>query len=245
MEYLVQKDFDSEIRFRPTLIFTTTTAAIDVTMKLVFIADNNTVIRRGSWGMLQNEIGLYGRRLQKIQLATTAYRPQVRVAKPDQIIVDPTSLIGESAGVEVVKEPYPVMYEKYNVVAKDVGVNINSTQWFGTGELNLTIYPYDNIIKLIIGTQIGAGIGPYAIPDGNIIFSVKSDSRQVDVPLWTDSSEVDLTNGTLIFRITEQNAKDMTAIYNLGWTSFYVTVRTSSTSTVLYTGQFKPQLVKR
>ena len=51
--FTVQEDFAEELEFRPIFKYTTTTAIIDVTLKLINIDDNSSIERKASFGLLQ------------------------------------------------------------------------------------------------------------------------------------------------------------------------------------------------
>jgi hypothetical protein len=51
--FTVQDDFAEEIEFRPIFKYTTTTAIIDVTLRLININDNSVIERKASYGLLQ------------------------------------------------------------------------------------------------------------------------------------------------------------------------------------------------
>lgn len=68
--------FNETIDFRPIIKFSTTTAIIDVEMRLVDDVDNSTIIRRASYGMLQDEVSKYSTNLTKINL-DNANKPKI------------------------------------------------------------------------------------------------------------------------------------------------------------------------
>jgi hypothetical protein len=51
--FTVQDDFAEEIEFRPIFKYTTTTAIIDVTLRLININDDSVIERKASYGLLQ------------------------------------------------------------------------------------------------------------------------------------------------------------------------------------------------
>jgi hypothetical protein len=51
--FTIQDDFAEEIEFRPIFKYTTTTAIIDVTLRLININDNSVIERKASYGLLQ------------------------------------------------------------------------------------------------------------------------------------------------------------------------------------------------
>lgn len=51
--FTVQEDFAEELEFRPIFKYTTTTAIIDVSLRLININDNSIIERKASYGLLQ------------------------------------------------------------------------------------------------------------------------------------------------------------------------------------------------
>ena len=59
-------NFDSPILFRPIIRYTSTTAIIDVVMKLINAVDDSVITRTSTYVLLQEEVGLYARYLTKL-----------------------------------------------------------------------------------------------------------------------------------------------------------------------------------
>ena len=77
----------------------TTTAVIDVEMRMIDAVDDSYIIRKASYGMLQDEVSKYSLRLSKINLKN-AYKPKVYNIKN---AIDP-SLIGKSNAMGMIDE---------------------------------------------------------------------------------------------------------------------------------------------
>ena len=52
-------NFNESVEYRPIIKYSTTTAIIDVEMRMIDSVDNSTILRRASYGMLQNEVSKY------------------------------------------------------------------------------------------------------------------------------------------------------------------------------------------
>ena len=77
-------DFNETIEFRPIIKSSTTTAIIDVEMKLIDAVSESTITRRASYGMLQDEVSRYSLNLIKINLKY-ASKPKIyntQLARP-------------------------------------------------------------------------------------------------------------------------------------------------------------------
>ena len=72
----VTDSFNETIEYRPIIKYSTTTAIIDVEMRLIDAVDDSYIIRRASYGMLQDEVSKYSLRLMKINLKN-ANKPKI------------------------------------------------------------------------------------------------------------------------------------------------------------------------
>ena len=95
---IVTENFNETIEFRPIIKYSTTTAIIDVEMRLIDAVDDTYIIRRASYGMLQDEVSRYSLNLIKINLAN-ANKPKIYNIKNS---IDP-SLVGLSNAMGSIK----------------------------------------------------------------------------------------------------------------------------------------------
>jgi len=72
----VYDGFNEMIEYRPIIKFSTTTAIIDVEMRLIDSVDDSYILRRASYGMLQDEVSKYSTSMLKINLAN-ASKPKI------------------------------------------------------------------------------------------------------------------------------------------------------------------------
>lgn len=237
VQYVVQDNFDTAIRYRPIISFSTTTAVIDVEMKLINTTTGNFVTRTTSYVMLQDQVAKYGRVLTKINLSN-AFKPKLYQSAPDNLTM---TTIGNGSQVTTVNVPFPVMFDRFNVVAKNTTEQINDETFYGTGQLQILLYPTDNILRFTIAKNItNSGYQPFVIPSGTpITLTFKSDNLRVDSALYTDSGQVDYNQGVLVFRVLETQASTIQTIFKDGFDQFYIIMQTTNgINTVLYSGRF-------
>jgi hypothetical protein len=256
-------NFNEKIEYRPIIKYSTTTAIVDVEMRLIDAVDESYIIRRASYGMLQDEVSKYSLNLTKINL-NNAHKPKIYNIKSN---IDP-SLVGLSnsmgritsvpskkaasgrlagAGnnnpiiqVETVKVPFPVLVDKFNIVGKSDNASFNNTLFYGNGKMMIMLYPFDNIFTITIAN------GDVNKPDflnmtgyGDIKLVFKSDSKVYEFPLYTDSGTVNLALGQLSFKVTQNKYADIKRLYESGINVFYITSEIQSVRSVVYTGLFK------
>lgn len=237
LEFFVSEDYTKKISYRPIIKYSTTTAVIQLTMKIVNTVDDSVIVRKASYSMLQEEVGKYSKRLTKINL-NTANKPKVYNSKPDQIVMNSNF---NTKKTEKVRVPYAVMYERYNILTKNNSEQVNDTLWYGLGQNQILLYPSDNIVKFMVGKGTNQeGIEPFSIPENTPVFlTFKSNNKIVESPLFYDSEEIDLTSGSLVFRVMENQISTIKDINREGYDQFYIVLKPSNgTNTVLYAGRF-------
>jgi len=259
----VHDNFNETIEYRPIIKYSTTTAIVDVEMRLIDAVDDSYIIRRASYGMLQDEVSKYSLNLTKINLSN-AHKPKIyniksnidpslvgmsnsmgRITKPISISKAMTGRVSESNSkpiiqIETVKVPFPVLVDKFNIVGKSDNASFNNTLFYGIGKMIVNIYPFDNIITFTIAN------GNDNKPDflnmtgyGDIKLTFRSDSKTFDFPLYTDSGSVNLSLGQLVFKITQNKFIDIKKLYESGINLFYITSEIQSVKSVIYSGLFK------
>lgn len=236
--YTQMENFDIPIDFRPIIKYSTTTAVIDVTMKVINAVDDSTIQRRASYSMIQDEVAKYSKNLTKIDTRDT-FKPKIYNAKPDQINV---TMGNGLRNVEKVEVPFAVMYERFNVNVKNISESVNDTVYYGIGQLQILLYPSDNVVKFAIANGTDEdGVVPFEIPTTTTITILfKSNKTKVEVPLFFESGQVNLSNGIVVFRIPETHFETLNDIYNEGFDQFYIMMKDTGNSSVITAGRFLP-----
>lgn len=279
--------FNEIIDYRPIIKRSTTTAIIDVEMKLIDQVDDSYIIRRASYGMLQDEVSKYGSNISKINLEN-AIKPKIYNIKNN---IDP-SLLGKTnslgiplgtrgrtgrgsnigiakkkgdsmggilnpnqgggagggagaggaggGGVQVVKIPYAVLVDKTNVIAKSDNQVLDNKLYYGIGKMMILVYPFDNVVKFTIAT---GDTNSQKMMDmtalGEIKLTFKNDTSVVDIGLMQESEELNLSQGQIVFHISQSKVPIVKGIFNSGINLFYITSTNGTTTTVIYTGLFQ------
>ena len=237
VNYFQYDNFDVPISHRPIIMYSTTTAVLEVTMKLVNSVDNSSIIRISSYSMLQNEVAKYGLVLTKINISNSL-KPKIYNSKPDILSYNNTNI--STPQTQTVQVPYCVMYERYNILTKVISTQINDTIWYGQGQNQIMLYHTDNIIMFAVaqGTTT-TGIIPYAIPQNTTVtLQFKSETLLVEVQLYTNSNQVSLGSGILVFDVASTMMGNIGQILTDGYDQFYIVLTSNNISTVLYAGRF-------
>lgn len=147
----VHDGFNETIEYRPIIKFSTTTAIIDVEMRLIDSVDDSYILRRASYGMLQDEVSKYSTNMLKINLVN-ASKPKVYNVKN---AID-ASLLGVTNAMGRTTKPRGRGTKASSGAGFNVGIAVNkgdlgSGSGFGAG----------------VGANGGAGFGGNGNGNGN------------------------------------------------------------------------------
>ena len=255
-------NFNESVEYRPIIKYTTTTAIIDVEMRMIDSVDNSTILRRASYGMLQNEVSKYSLSLMKINLSN-AHKPKIYNIKNNidpslvgvansmgMITSTPISSINAATGVvsggsnkvtiQTVNVPFPVLSDRYNIIGKSENALLNSTTFYGLGQIQIVLYPFDNVIRFILAN--GDPLAPNYLDMtgyGDIKLVFKNDKNIIEVLPYIESNSINLSIGQIAFKITQNKMSDIKKIYESGINIFYITSLIQNITSVVYTGLFK------
>jgi hypothetical protein len=241
--FTVTDNFNETVEYRPIIKYSTTTAIIDVEMRLIDAVDESYIIRKSSYGMLQDQVSKYSLLMMKINLKN-ANKPKIYNIKGsiDQSFSGNGTDSGVSSNVviETVKVPFPVLIDRFNIIGKSDNVRFNAKTFYGIGKLQILIFPFDNVINFVLAT--GDANQPQYMDltnMGQLKLVIKNDQILSEFPLYTDTGEVNLSIGQLVFKISKNKFNDIKRIYESGLTVFYITTTSQGITTVIYTGLYK------
>jgi hypothetical protein len=269
----VTENFNETIEYRPIIKYSTTTAIIDVEMRLIDSVDDSYIIRRASYGMLQDEVAKYSLSMMKINVKNVAKpkiynmknsispdlvgvansmgtiplqsfkkRPVLRSTTSDTNGSSQTPRFGGSGVVvEQVKVPFPVLVDRYNIIGRSDNAIIDTKNFYGFGKIQILFYPFDNIIRLTIAQ--GSNTQPELLDltkFTEIKLVLRNDQTELNFPPFTESGDVNLRDGQLAFKVEQSKYVDIKKLYQTGINIFYITGKNSTTTSVIYTGLFKP-----
>jgi len=248
LRILVDDNFNEKIEYRPIIKYSTTTAIIDVEMKLIDTVDESYTIRRSSYGMLQDEVSKYSLNLSKINLRNASKPKIYNTRVGSSLFGDANSGMGtgnfESTNITIqpIKVPFPVLIDKFNIVGKSENVVFQKNKFYGIGKLLINVFPFDNVINFIIAQSIEEGSSTIQYLDmsnmGEIQLEFKNTSIEVKVPIYREA-ENNPSIGQVVFKLVKNKISDVRKIYESGSNVFYVTSTTADITTVIYSGLFK------
>jgi hypothetical protein len=248
-------NFNENVEYRPIIKYSTTTAVVSVDMYIIDAVDNSQIVRSASYGMLQDEVSKYSLNLTKINLQN-AHKPKVYNLKSTNssgiLGLDSTTLgslgsmqVSATTNIQTVKVPYAVLMSQYNIVAKSDSVIVGASTFYGDGKLVLLLKPFDNVIKIVIASQVTTQndtITPQYLDMtslGQIQMVFKNSSLSSSFELYQNTGEIDLANGSVVFLIPTNKIGDIRKIYQSGINVFYITSTQQNVTTVIYSGLYK------
>ena len=250
--FRMAKEFNRKISFCPVLKYTNTTASIKVSMNIIDEVDNSTEVRTAEIGLLQNDVAKYGRKKLSINVKK-ALKPKVYVAKADQFILSSTSIPninrraqGQRTDTVIKLQPYPMLINQQNIVTSDITAKRNGEVYFGQGQLSITLHPFDNIIKLNVATEITAtSYRPFSVDlsETKVHLSFRTSGKHLDIPLYTESAELDVVNGIYLFQVKEADIQLLYSMYAES-DDFYIAAAARASTTVIYNGKYKLSGIK-
>ena len=263
-------NFNESIEYRPIIKRSTTTAIIDVEMRIIDSVNDSYIIRRSSYGMLQNEVSKYSLFMKKINI-DNAYKPKIYNIKnainPDlvgvansmgMILLDTypkkikqistDSLMNNpnlttntnNVVIEQIKVPFPILVERFNVIAKSNSSTLDNKTFYGFGKIQIILYPFDNIVSFYIASGTNESPRYFDLTGfSEIRLVIKNDKNTVSFLPFIESEQIDLVNGLITFKIEQSKFNEIKRVYNTGTNVFYITGSNISTTTVIYTGLYK------
>lgn len=262
--FIVKEEFGEEIEYRPILKFTTTTAVIDVTMRLVNFVDGTSIQRKASYGLLQGggakmgsepnerlktangsggagDISKYARYLRKINLQK-AKKQDVFYIKSSQMASAETNTNNAKAVLNFRKIPFILFSMNYYLLDSDLNFRSGGINYQANNRSLVYITPFDNFIKVkIIQTNYFQELVYNLETLQNIRFTIRSDQKNLNFELYKDSPDNVYSEGRLVFKVPQEKYSEIKAIYQSGFNNFYINgVDSSGVKKVIYTSFFMP-----
>ena len=238
----VTENFNTPIEYRPIIKYSSTTAVIDVEMNVIDAVDNSSIIRKASYGMLQDEVSKYSMNLTKINLASST-KPKIYNLK--QAANTQLNSVSQM-NIETVNIPFALLSSNANIVAKSDNVISDNTIFYGDGNLRILLKPFDNVLKFSIAIDVVTNNRIHPIVNymdlssmGQIQLVFKNTQTSVSFEIYSNNNNINLANGVIVFLIPSKKLADIRLIYNSGVNVFYITGTQQGITTVIYSGLFE------
>lgn len=238
---VVTDNFIEEIEYRPIFKYTTTTAIIDVSCKLIDSVDGSELERKSTYVFLQDKVSLYSKFLSKIDLSKSKKMEIYKIkgiSTPNLDINNPNTIHNN---LNIVKDSFSLYSNSFNIVKDSSNSNYLGLKWLSNRQLSIMIYPFSNLLKFSIIYPLVNG--QYSELDISVYSTIKlsfiSDNKTIDFDIYRDSDQNDLKNGVVVFKINEDKYLDIKKIYNSGFNIFYINVIRNNSNDIIYTGYYE------
>jgi hypothetical protein len=245
----VDNNFNEKVEYRPIIKYSSTTAAIEVIMRIIDKVDGSIITRRAAYGILPDEISKYSRSLVKISVDGMK-TPKIYNLRNGGSIFDAFNglnnrkqdLIGGLQGsIETIRVPFPLLVNSNNVVAKTESSLLDGQEWKGNGKLKIIVDPFDNIFKFVLAKNVQNKVEYLNLLElGEISMNFKNYDSEVKCTLYRKSNDIDLERGTVLFKLNKNDVNKVRRIYQSGINMFYIVSNNETTneSSVIFKGTF-------
>lgn len=239
--FQVTENFTKKILYRPVIQFSNTTAVIDVELRIVNLVDLSYISKFGSLG-ITNSINKYGLRLTRLNVDENVINTKIYNLKVKNTMTSKGVGVVDSF-VDIMRVPYPVLIDKYRILAKSNNSISNINDYVSNGLLEIFITSFDNVIQFNIAQDINKNNEPVPYDlsnvsvNSNLKLVFKSDTEKLEkLPFFEADNNYEL--GNISFKIQERDYKTLKRIYNKGYDNFYLVVSGNGVNTQLYSGKF-------
>jgi len=239
---LITENFIEEIEFRPIFKYTSTTAIIDVTCKLIDAVDESEIVRKASYALLQDEVSNYSKYVSKIDLVKADKVDVFKVKGISTPNLDINNSNTIKTSLTINKQPFVVYSRNYDVVKDTINASYLEKDWIANRQLTIPLFPFDDVIRfnLIFPDQEKQYL-PYDISGyDEVKMVIKSDKKTLPIEQYKDSDQNDLEGGKVVFRIIQDKYGDIKKVFTSGFNTFYLTGSLNGMEDILYTGFFQP-----
>lgn len=262
-KFSVQEDFGEEIEFRPIFKYTTTTAIIDVTLRLTNINDESFIERRASYGLLQGggqrmgsqvngkittgnksggggDISKYSAKLTKINLKNAKKKEVINYKD----IITPkvgSDAFGTKPLLILERIPFVLFSRSFDVIKDPSSHQVENKVLIGSNQLMVTIDPFDNFLKFSIHQIVDDQYLKINLNDyTELKMTIKGPKKDLDFKVFRESDQNDFENGTVIIKIPESSHKELKNLSKLNFTLFYINgIDVFGNRVIIYSGFFK------
>jgi hypothetical protein len=239
---VITENFIEEIEFRPILKWTTTTAIIDITCKLIDAVDGSAIERKASYAMIQEEVSNFSRFLSKIDMSK-ADRIEVHKIKSNFTPnLDANNNLTLKSKLEIIPVSFVVFSNTHYLISDTINAQFNNLEYKGFRQERIVLNPNDNIFKFDIikpdsqSDFINLNLSEFT----NLKLTFRSDKKTIDFDVYFDSDENNLEIGLVVFKVSSDKYNEIKKIYLSGFNSFYISGDKNESKEVIYTGVFLP-----
>lgn len=240
MSIVQNENFDQPIPFRPVILNSANAVAYNIVyiLRIYNEKDNTQIVKKASY--TSYEVGKYGKRLRVINLPSSnkifkVYNTLPNVLETRQI-VENLNVLPENQ-VRFV----PTFIERTNIVTGSTNVTVASNEVFDASEVTyyadgqsiINLSPYDNYIKFKVAKKDGDDIIAISLEGADKV--ILNLGETVTVNNLMNYNDVDLSNGEVMFKITQEMAQKAKNATNKNYT---LAIQNGSDKTMIHYGSY-------
>jgi len=244
--FTVTNNFQDMVEWRPIIKYSTSSAIIDIEMRLIDKVDNSTIIRKAIYGMKPDQASKYALNLKKIKVRNIN-KPKIYV-KNTLLLSDVDSITRKDVQQLTVTVNSPSLINLNNISAySNNSLNFKRPRkidnYFTIGRLRILIEPFDNIIRFVLAYKRNDELEFIDLTNcQDLKLSFKSESSNYEFGIYSEDN-MNTASGMCSFRIPSSRYLDIKNLVLLDENLFYITTINQGVRTTLYTGQFSTDAV--
>jgi hypothetical protein len=245
LNYVIEDNFNEIVEYRPILRYSSSSASIDVEMRIVDTDSGQINTKKAVYGLKTDQLSKYSINFKRINVRN-ALKPKIyqRIKTSDYAY----DQIGRINPENTLMVPVPVLrninQSPSRVVANsNAALNVVATDRMSNfhpiGNMKIAIKPFDNVVNFTIYTKSGRRFEPLNLSDCRelrLIF--KSDSDTLEFTKYSTPTNSNAHMGMCGFRILESEVTSIRNLYNNGGRLFYITCTNQGVRMMIYSGLF-------
>lgn len=249
LTYVIEDNFQELVEFRPILKYSTSSATIDVEMRIVDKDSGSIISKKAVYGLKPDQLSKYLINTKRINVRNI-FKPKIytKTLTSDYQY----DKVGKSQSPEN-KVSVPVPELKYifqgnskisafckfmlNKVYSSPGSKINNFVY--NGEMKISIKPFDSILDFSLQIRSENQFSPLDLTDiQELRLIFKSDDDIVEIPQYFGNKLSTATLGRCSFKITEDIYSKIRTMFINGARLFYITSTNQGVRNAIYSGLF-------
>ena len=237
---IIQSDnFDIAIPFRPVIqnASNATSYNIDYVLRIYNEKDNTQIVKRASY--ISYETGKYGKRLTRINLPSSnkilkVYNTMPNVLENRQVTQNLATLPNNQTRF------VPTFIERMNIVTGSTSVTVSQNEvvdnstitYYADGQSQLVLSPFDNYVKFKVAKQDGNDLIAISLEGAD---KIVLDLAGVSIDNLMNYDDVDLSDGEIMFKISQENAQKAISSTN---NAYMISIQNGTDKTMIHHGTY-------
>jgi len=240
MSIVQNENFDQPIPFRPVILNSANAVAYNIVyiLRIYNEKDNTQIVKKASY--TSYEVGKYGKRLRVINLPSSnkifkVYNTLPNVLETRQIVENLNALPENQVRF------VPTFIERVNIVTGSTNVTVAGNEvfdaseviYYADGQSTINLSPYDNYIKFKVAKKDGDDIIAISLEGADRV--ILDLGETVTVNNLMNYDDVDLSNGEIMFKITQEMAQKAKNAANKNYT---LAIQNGADKTMVHYGKY-------